>query len=151
VSLPFEGIKIIDFSQVRAGPACSRLLAWFGADVLKVERVDGGDITHHQLRDIPNVDALHGRRSGCIRLHGVVETGCCGLLRDFLARLVRSLRPEDIGEPHAVGRYAILGAEPNASRINVRSWQVPRREASRMSANFCPSVPIESTAPTPYS
>jgi len=34
-------------------------LAWFGADVLKVERVDGGDITRRQLRDIPNVDALY--------------------------------------------------------------------------------------------
>jgi formyl-CoA transferase len=34
-------------------------LAWFGADVLKVERVDGGDITRRQLRDIPNADALY--------------------------------------------------------------------------------------------
>jgi formyl-CoA transferase len=59
MGLPLEGIKIIDFSQVQAGPACSQLLAWFGADVLKVERVDGGDITRHQLRDIPNVDALY--------------------------------------------------------------------------------------------
>jgi formyl-CoA transferase len=59
MSLPLEGIKIIDFTQVQAGPACDQLLAWFGADVLKVERVDGGDITRHQLRDIPNVDALY--------------------------------------------------------------------------------------------
>lgn len=59
MSLPLEGIKVIDFSQVQAAPACSQLLAWFGADVLKVERVDGGDITRHQLRDIPNVDALY--------------------------------------------------------------------------------------------
>jgi len=59
MSLPLEGIKIIDFTQVQAGPACCQLLAWFGADVLKVERVDGGDITRRQLRDIPNVDALY--------------------------------------------------------------------------------------------
>lgn len=59
MSLPLEGIKIIDFTQVQAGPACDQLLAWLGADVLKVERVDGGDITRHQLRDIPNVDALY--------------------------------------------------------------------------------------------
>jgi formyl-CoA transferase len=59
MSLPLEGVKIIDFTQVQAGPACTQLLAWFGADVLKVERVDGGDITRHQLRDIPNVDALY--------------------------------------------------------------------------------------------
>jgi formyl-CoA transferase len=59
MSLPLSGIKIIDFTQVQAGPACTQLLAWFGADVLKVERVDGGDITRHQLRDIPNADALY--------------------------------------------------------------------------------------------
>jgi formyl-CoA transferase len=59
MSLPLQGIKIIDFTQVQAGPACTQLLAWFGADVLKVERVDGGDITRHQLRDIPDVDALY--------------------------------------------------------------------------------------------
>lgn len=59
MSLPLEGIKIIDFTQVQAGPACTQQLAWCGADVLKVERVDGGDITRHQLRDIPNVDALY--------------------------------------------------------------------------------------------
>jgi formyl-CoA transferase len=56
--LLLEGIKIIDFTQVQSGPACAQLLAWFGADVLKVERVDGGDITRRHLRDIPNVDAL---------------------------------------------------------------------------------------------
>ena len=59
MSLPLEGIKIIDFTQVQAGPACTQLLAWFGASVLKVERVDGGDVTRRQLRDIPNADALY--------------------------------------------------------------------------------------------
>ena len=54
-----DDIKIIDFTHVQAGPACTQMLALFGADVIKVERPGSGDVTRSQLRDIPNVDALY--------------------------------------------------------------------------------------------
>lgn len=59
MNTPLDGIKIIDFTHVQAGPACTQLLAWFGADVIKIERPGSGDVTRSQLRDLPDQDALY--------------------------------------------------------------------------------------------
>jgi formyl-CoA transferase len=54
-----DGVKILDFTHVQSGPTCTQLLAWFGADVIKVEKAGEGDATRGQLRDIPDVDSLY--------------------------------------------------------------------------------------------
>ena len=92
-----EGVKILDFTHVQSGPTCTQLLAWFGADVIKVERPGSGDITRGQLQDIPNVDSLyftmlnHNKRSitldtknktGLQVLERLVET-CDVLVENF--------------------------------------------------------------------
>jgi formyl-CoA transferase len=54
-----HGVRILDMTHVQSGPTCTQLLAWFGADVIKVERPHVGDATRSQLRDIPDVDSLY--------------------------------------------------------------------------------------------
>ena len=80
-----EGIKVLDFTHVQSGPTCTQLLAWFGADVIKVERPGVGDATRKQLVDVPGADSLyftmlnHNKRS--IELNSKNDTGKAVLTR----------------------------------------------------------------------
>src|SRR5271170_356214 len=88
MSKALDGVRILDFTHVQSGPTCTQLLAWFGADVIKVEKAGGGDITREQLRDIPDVDSLyftmlnHNKRS--VTLDTKSESG-----KQVLERLVK--------------------------------------------------------------
>jgi formyl-CoA transferase len=59
MSKALEGVRILDFTHVQSGPTCTQLLAWFGADVIKVERAGEGDATRGQLRDVADADSLY--------------------------------------------------------------------------------------------
>jgi len=89
MSKALDHIKILDFTHVQSGPTCTQLLAWMGADVIKVERPGVGDATRKQLIDVEGADSLyftmlnHNKRS--LTLNTKEESG-----KEVLERLVKT-------------------------------------------------------------
>ncbi|MGW1066589.1 formyl-CoA transferase [Streptomyces aureus] len=98
-----EGIRVLDMTHVQSGPSATQLMAWLGADVVKLE-APTGDITRTQLRDIPDADSLYftmlnsNKRS--ITLNTKTERG-----KQLLTELIRrsDVMVENFG-PGAVDR-----------------------------------------------
>ena len=89
MSKALDHIKILDFTHVQSGPTCTQLLAWMGADVIKVERPGVGDATRKQLVDVDGADSLyftmlnHNKRS--LTLNSKTPEG-----KEVLERLVKT-------------------------------------------------------------
>ncbi|MEZ5777116.1 MAG: formyl-CoA transferase [Paracoccaceae bacterium] len=113
-----EGIKVLDFTHVQSGPTCTQLLAWLGADVIKVERPGVGDATRKQLVDKPGADSLyftmlnHNKRS--IEINSKNEIG-----KEVLTRLIETC--DVLVENFAPGALDRMGFSwENIQKINPR-------------------------------
>ena len=58
MSQALEGIRVIDMKHNQAGPSCAQILAFLGAEVIKLEEPKGGDVARRNMRDRPDPDSL---------------------------------------------------------------------------------------------
>ncbi|MFF7648243.1 formyl-CoA transferase, partial [Streptomyces canus] len=86
-TLALDGVRVLDMTHVQSGPSATQLLAWLGADVVKVE-APGGDITRRQLRDVPDADSLYFTMLNCNKRSITLNTKT-GRGREILTALVR--------------------------------------------------------------
>jgi len=111
VTGPLADLRVIDCATVLAGPGCTRYLADFGADVVKVERPDGGDTTRAMGWRDPTDDVtlwwkLAGRGKRSVVLDLKSASGLADMLRlcDEADVLVENFRP---------GTLERLGLDPD--------------------------------------
>lgn len=84
-----DGLVVIDFTRVVAGPACTQTLADFGAEVIKIENPDGGDDTrHYEHADLAGESAafvsLNRNKRGIVL--DLTKPEACDVARELIAR-----------------------------------------------------------------
>jgi crotonobetainyl-CoA:carnitine CoA-transferase CaiB-like acyl-CoA transferase len=87
--IALDGLLVIDFTRVVAGPACTQTLADFGAEVIKIENPDGGDDTrHYEHADLAGESAayvsLNRNKRGIVL--DLTKPAACDVARELMAR-----------------------------------------------------------------
>ena len=125
--LPLDGLRVLDVTSSLAGPYCTEILAALGADVVKVERSDGGDDT--RAWGPPFVDGVGAmflcanasKRSVAIRLSDPAGLEVLLRLADGADVFVQSLRP-GLAEAHGLGHEALRARNPRLVYCTIGSF-----------------------------
>lgn len=85
---PLQGIRVVDFTNVQSGPSCTQMLAWLGAEVIKIERPGTGDATRNELQFDPDCPSYYflqlNSDKKSLALDAATPDG-----KDILTRLIR--------------------------------------------------------------
>ena len=97
-ALPLNALRVVALEQAVAGPFCSRQLADMGADVIKVERTDGGDFARQYDGALNGLSAYfawlnRGKRSVTLNLKEERDRGVCLKLIERADVFVHNLAP----------------------------------------------------------
>ena len=128
MSQALEGIRVIDFTHDQAGPSCTQMLAWLGADVIKIERPPHGDRARRLWNmDNPNLDSFFflllnsNKRSTVINLR--TEEG-----KEIARRLIKNadIVAENLGpgvmERLGLGYEAVKTLNPRVIYASVKGF-----------------------------
>lgn len=141
---PLEGLKVLDFSRVLAGPFAGRMLCDLGADVVKVEPPEG-DVTRWWGKEIANIPGYYhqqnaGKRNVCIdlRAEGAVE-----LVHELVANtdiLIENFRPDVMGRL-GIGYESLAAVNPRLIMLSISGFGHNGPESRR--ATYAPVIHAE--------
>src|SRR3984957_13786586 len=160
-----DGLLVVDFTRVVAGPACTQTLADFGAEVIKVENPDGGDDTrHYEHADLGGESAafvsLNRNRRG-IALD-LTKPAACEVARELIARadVVVENFSSGVMKKYGLDYAAVAPANPRLVYCSISAYgrqgpfasrpgfdPITQAESGFMSLNGFPDGPPVRTGP----
>ncbi len=144
MTYPLEGLRVLDFSRVLAGPFAGRMLSDLGADVVKVEPPDG-DVTRFWGRDIANIPGYYhqqnaGKRNICIDLRA---EGARELVFELVAGadiVIENYRP-DVMPRLGIGYDDLKAVNPRIVMLSITGFGHNGPESRR--ATYAPVIHAE--------
>jgi CoA:oxalate CoA-transferase len=122
---PLDGVRVLELSQIVAGPACGRLLADLGAEVIKVES-PGGDLARSVPPEIEGVGALYaqfnaGKRHVCLDIRTSRGAELATNLADRCDVLLENFRPGALAA-HGLGYDRLSERSPRLIYLSISGF-----------------------------